>query len=438
MLVRWYLLLSENNFDLIVNQSSIIILKRQHLVHTQIKTNPAMWSALQHAKQAACGFARRHKKLLIVTGVGAACAGGAYYAYRRMLSEAERFTSQLQLQMAEHQRLQLALGSTADESRATVRRFLPRLKTRLYQLLDLESVVQELKTLDKTQKSRRNALWEDAKLLAVTRYVTALVAFGLWHLLVFAQVSIIGKRVFEKSRTTEQRERQEEQAHHAFLTSGLEYFLDEALGKIKSHVEAVVRDNTQLQSWKVSRKAAVRADELNELLQALFLAVLPSPAAVAAAEKQEDSPELHKWREFLIYPDKQKGQDERVISLLNDLWDLLESDLFMPALQHSLGFLCGNAFQDLDDVVYGPSKPEASVEGGNAAEPPQKKPAPPLAKLIPCLQAEMNKLLLSSGPDSYAAKYSQGVGEMEAFRNFYEAIFFEQSAQDSYMGAALI
>ncbi|EGZ16190.1 hypothetical protein PHYSODRAFT_334375 [Phytophthora sojae] len=406
-----------------------------------------MWSALRHACEVVdvCGFARRHKNLLIATGVGAACAGGAYYAYRRVVGEAERFTQQLQLQMAEHQRLQLALGSTADESRATVRRFLPRLKARLFQLLDLESVVQELKTLDKTQKTRRNALWEDAKLLAVTRYVTALVAFGLWHLLVFAQVSIIGKRVFEKSDAAaalserqKQREQAEEQAHHAFLTSGLEYFLDEALGKIKAHVEAVVRDNKHLQGWKVSRKAAVTADELNELLQALFLAVLPSPAAVAAAEKQEDSAELRKWRAFLIYPDKQKGQDEHVISLLNDLWDLLESDLFMPALQHSLGFLCGNAFQDLDDVVYGPSKPEPRVVEDSAAEPPQKKPAPPLAKLIPCLQSEMNKLLMSSGPESYAAKYSQGVGEMEAFRNFYEAIFFEQSAQDSYMGSALI
>ncbi|KAG7391898.1 hypothetical protein PHYPSEUDO_003104 [Phytophthora pseudosyringae] len=396
-----------------------------------------MWAAVQHA----CGFARRHKKLLLATGVGAACAGGAYYAYRRMLGEAERFTQQLHVQMAEHQRLQLALGSTADESRATVRRFLPRLKTRLYQLLDLESVVQELKSLNKTQKSRRNALWEDAKLLAVTRYLTALVAFGLWHLLVFAQVSVIGKRVFERSKATDlsarlqQREEAEERAHHAFLSSGLEYFLDEALGKIKTHVEAVVRANEQLQAWKVSRKAAVRADELNALLQALFVAVLPSPAAVAAAEKHEPSAELRKWREFLIYPDKQKGQDEHVISLLNDLWDLLESDLFMPALQHSLGFLCGNAFQDLDDVVYGPSKPEVE---DTAAEPPKKKPAPPLAKLIPCLQAEMNKLLLSSGPDSYAAKYSQGVGEMEAFRTFYEAIFFEQGAQDAYMGSALI
>ncbi|GMF24699.1 unnamed protein product [Phytophthora fragariaefolia] len=346
--------------------------------------------------------------------------------------------------MAQHQKLQLALGSTADESRAAVRRFLPRLKARLVQLLDLESVVQELKALDKTHKPRRNALWEDAKLLAVTRYVTALVAFGLWHLLVFAQVAIIGKRVFEKSQAPalserqKQREQAEEQAHHAFLTSGLEYFLEEALDKIKDHVEAVVRDNKQLQSWKVSHKAAVTADELNELLQALFLAVLPSPAAVAAAEKQEDSAELRKWRAFLIYPDKQKGQDEHVIGLLNDLWDLLESDLFMPALQHSLGFLCGNAFQDLDDVVYGTSKSEPRVEEDNTAEPPQKKPAPPLAKLIPCLQSEVNKLLMSTGPDSYAAKYSQGVGEMEAFRNFYEAIFFEQSTQDSYMGSALI
>ncbi|RLN75045.1 hypothetical protein BBJ28_00012669 [Nothophytophthora sp. Chile5] len=382
--------------------------------------------------------------MLITTGVGAACVGGAYYAYRRMLGEAERFAQQLQLQMAEHQRLQLALGSTTDESRATVRRFLPRLKARLHQLVDLEGVVQELKTLDKTQKAQRNALWEDAKLLAVTRYFTALVAFGLWHLLVFAQVAVIGKRVFEKSKTASaaavsdrqrQREKDEERAHHAFLSSGLEYFLDEALGKIKSHVEAAVRANKQLQTWQVSRKAAVQRDELNELLQALFLAVLPSPAAVAAAESQEASPELQMWRAFLIYPDKQSGQDEHVISLLNDLWDLLESDLFMPALQHSLGFLCGNAFQDLGDVVYGPSDVESTLVDPEAEkeEKQKQKPAPPLAKLIPCLQAEMGKLLLVSGPESYAAKYSQGVGEMEAFRNFYEAIFFEQGGQDAQL-----
>uniref|UniRef100_A0AAV1UDJ0 Peroxisomal biogenesis factor 3 n=1 Tax=Peronospora matthiolae TaxID=2874970 RepID=A0AAV1UDJ0_9STRA len=401
-----------------------------------------MWSALQRAKQATCGFVRRHKKLLVVTSVSAVCTGGVYYAYVRMRGEAERFTEKIQQQMAEHQRLQMALSSTADESRATVQRFLPRLKTRLYQQMDLEKVVQELKSLDKTQKMERNALWEKAKLLAFTRYLTTLVAYGLWHLLVFSQVAIVGKRVFEKSKRLQVvelfREEAEEQAHHVFLSSGLEHFLDKALGKIRTHVETVVKNNTDLRAWQVSRKVAVQAEELNQLLQALFLAVLPSPAAVEAAATHEELPELSMWREFLTYPEKQKGQDEHVISLLNDFWDLLESDLFMPALQNSLGFLCGNAFQDLDDVVYGSSNAVNRPVEDNAADVLIKKPAPPLAKLIPCLQAETNKLVLSSGPDSYAARYSQGVEEIEAFRSFYEAIFFEQSAQDSCMGPALI
>ncbi|TDH67112.1 hypothetical protein CCR75_006201 [Bremia lactucae] len=402
-----------------------------------------MWSALRHAKQAACSFARRHKKMMIATGFGAACAGGAYYAYLRMLNEAERYSQQIQEQMAEHQRLQLALGSTAEQSRATVRRFLPKIKARLYQLLDLESVVKDLKTLDRMQRSRRNALWEDAKILAVTRYVTSLLAFGLWHLLVYAQISIIGKRLFESKKAErierqKKREEAEERARHIFLTSGLEYFIEEALQKIKTHVEVVVKDNKQLQAWKVSQKTAVIADELNELLQDLFLAVLPTPDAVSAAGKQESSAELRKWQEFLIYPEKRNGEDEHVISLLNDLWDLLESNLFLPALQHSLGFLCGNSFQDLDDVVYGQGKFESQTVDSSTAKPFHKNLAPPLAKLIPCLQAEMNKLLLSSGPNTYAAKYSQGLNEIEAFQNFYEAVFFEQSAQDPYIGPAII
>lgn len=391
----------------------------------------SMWSALQHAKVQAVGFARRHKKLLVATTVTAACAAGAYYAYTRMMHEAEKFTQQLQRQMAEHQRLQLSLASTTEESSATVQRFLPRLRSRLYALVDLESVVQELKALDKTQRSRRNALWERAKTLALTRYFTALVAFGLWHLLVFAQVAVIGKRVFEKSKASadgfgftsrEAEEKAHAAAHHAFLASGLEYFLDEGIEKIKSHVERVVASNEQLQSWEVSRKAKVEREELNELLQSIFLTIMPSPTG----GRDESADELTLWRSFLIYADKKPAQNEHVISLLNDVWDLLDSDLFAPALEHSLGFLCGNAFQDLNEVVYGvvaSEGPRFIEEEDEEAR--RTKPAPALAKLIPCLQVEIGKLL-ASGPESYVVKYSQGVGEIEAFRNFYEAIFFQQ------------
>lgn len=171
--------------------------------------------------------------------------------------------------------------------------------------------------------------------------------------------------------------------------------------------------------WEVSRKAKVEREELNELLQSIFLSIIPFNEVSLSSE---NAPELTLWRSFLIYADKKPSQNEHVISLLNDLWDLLDSDLFAPALQHSLGFLCGNAFQDLNEVVYGFTTQRIIEEEEEAR---LAKPAPALAKLIPCLQAEISKLL-SSGTDSYVVKYSQGVGEMEAFRNFYEAIFFQQ------------
>ncbi|KAJ0394061.1 hypothetical protein P43SY_002162 [Pythium insidiosum] len=381
-----------------------------------------MWSALEHATASVCGFVRRHKRAVIATGVVTLCAGGVYYGYRRMLSEAERFTQQLRVQMAEHQRLQLALASTTEESNATIQRFLPRLKKTLYQLIDLESIVHELKALDKSDKRRRNELWDQAKRTAVTRYFTALIAFGLWHLLVFAQIAIIGKRTFETSRKApspgggDADDQQRLTAQHAFLASGLEYFLDHGLQRIKAHVEAVVAANEQLQAWDVSRKARVDREELNELLQAVYLAILPPQTG----SHTDDQSAL--WRSFLIFPDKRPGQSEEVISLLNDLWDLLESDLFGPALQHSLGFLCGNAFQDLNEVVYGVTS-HRFVDAEAAAQP---KPSPALAKLIPALQTEVNKLLTNADGDSYLVKYSQGVGEMEAFRAFYEAVFFQQ------------
>lgn len=211
-----------------------------------------MWSALEHATARVCGFVRRHKKLVVTTTVTAACMGGIYYGYKRMLQQAEQFTTQLQRQMAEHQRLQLALSSTTDESRATIQRFLPRLKKTLYALIDLEKIVAELKALDRKNKTERNALWEQAKITAFTRYFTALIAFGLWHLLVFAQISIIGKQTFEKHKGVNNRTADEEQAilsaQHTFLASGLEYFLDHGLGRIHDHVEGVIAANSQLQS----------------------------------------------------------------------------------------------------------------------------------------------------------------------------------------------
>ncbi|TMW56860.1 hypothetical protein Poli38472_006870 [Pythium oligandrum] len=392
-----------------------------------------MWSALEHATARVCGFVRRHKKLVVATGVASLCVGGVYYGYKRMVTEAERFGLQLQRQMAEHQRLQLSLASTTEESNATIQRFLPRLKKTLYQLVDLESIVQELKTLDKAQKPKRIQLWEQAKLTAVTRYFTALIAFGLWHLLVFAQIAIIGKRTFEKNKNEWESTRREADEHqalaaqHAFLASGLEYFLTDGIARIQKHVESVVAANEQLQTWEVSRKLKVERDELNELLQSIYLSIIPTDGTQSAEVEAL-------WRSFLIYPDKRDDQDEHVISLLNDLWDLLETDLFGPALQDSLGFLCGNAFQDLNEVVYGcTSRRFVETEEELRAQGQQQKASPALAKLIPALQTEVNKLLTNSGPESYLVKYSQGVGEMERFRNFYEAIFFMQEEDEAVM-----
>lgn len=212
-----------------------------------------MWTALRHAREAVCGFARRHRRVLIAATVGAAAVGGAVYAYRRVVSEAERFSQQMQRQLVEHQRLQLALRSTTDESAAAVRRFLPRLRARLYALTDLEAVVAELKAGRKGDRVKRNELWEDAKRLALARYLTALLAFALWHLLVFAQLAVIGKRVFERGKNGDNggisTVDEEDKAHHAFLASGLEYFLDDALDRIKDHVELAVNNSALLQSY---------------------------------------------------------------------------------------------------------------------------------------------------------------------------------------------
>jgi peroxin-3 len=266
-----------------------------------------MWDALTHARNRICGFARRHKKMVVFTGVTALCGAGAYYAYRKMLNETEKFGLQLQKQMAEHQILQYSMLKTQEESHAAVKRFIPSLKKRLYKILDLEQIVTSLKELDKNEKKKRNELWEEAKIigkllkkytyythtvyfsshktmtLGITRYLTGTYAIALLHLLVFAQLSIMGRRSFEESAKkkhlqqlqghshnnnstdsrpflsgsntaenssggemdnhNEMKEKKEiiNAAQHEFLASGIEYFLENGLEKLCIHVQKAVK-----------------------------------------------------------------------------------------------------------------------------------------------------------------------------------------------------
>ena len=99
---------------------------------------------------------------------------------------------------------------------------------------------------------------------AFVRYFVGLYAFALLHLLLYAQLSIVGMRSFEtpiKKKVhalaaedgahsmddAEEINPKEEAAKHEFLSSGLEYFLGTGLTKLKDHVDAAVAANDTLE-----------------------------------------------------------------------------------------------------------------------------------------------------------------------------------------------
>jgi hypothetical protein len=146
------------------------------------------------------------------------------------------------------------------------------------------------------------------------------------------------------------------------------------------------------------------------------------------------------WRECLIYSDKKSSQNEEVISLLNDLWDLYDSPLFTDALREVLDFTFNLTWKELQEAVYVKknTQEDLTTTDTDAADtettimstsissppsPPSHPSSPPLAKLIPQMKAALASVFQKTKSTTLE------ISSLPHFHTFAEAVFFQHDPE---------
>ncbi|CAN0041648.1 unnamed protein product, partial [Phaeothamnion confervicola] len=185
-----------------------------------------MLQAIGGAAQAVGRFARRHRRALVIGGLAGAAVAG-YWRVRSLLHEAEALQRALRLRALEEDRYRRYQARAKTECLTAVVNFLPTLRKRLFETVDVNGPVRELKQLRRVSRSpggnsgcgngsgsgsatggdghespeedpREAELWEEVKVTGLVRLMTALYVFSALNLMLRLQLHILGRHSFEE------------------------------------------------------------------------------------------------------------------------------------------------------------------------------------------------------------------------------------------------
>ncbi|XP_060584905.1 peroxisomal biogenesis factor 3-like [Ruditapes philippinarum] len=134
-------------------------------------------------------FVRRHKKKIVF---GAIFLIGGRYFYHYIGKKLKDFQNKEAAECLEYARRQHHFDNNQRTCNMTVLSMLPTLRERLRALLNTEEITENLKSspADKVQ------LWEDLKILSLTRVITVVYACTMMCLMLRVQLNIIGGYMF--------------------------------------------------------------------------------------------------------------------------------------------------------------------------------------------------------------------------------------------------
>ncbi|XP_045160038.2 peroxisomal biogenesis factor 3-like [Mercenaria mercenaria] len=134
-------------------------------------------------------FVKRHKKKFIF---GAVVLFGGRYFYHYVARKLRDFQDKEAAECLEHARRQHHFDNNQRTCNMTVLSMLPTLRERLVTLLNTEEITEKLKSspTDKVQ------LWEDLKLLSLTRVIVVVYACTMMCMMLRVQLNIIGGYMF--------------------------------------------------------------------------------------------------------------------------------------------------------------------------------------------------------------------------------------------------
>lgn len=396
-----------------------------------------MWQAVRDASRSTCRFLKRHRRTIVIGGVTAAAVSIAYWRASEFLSEVRGMRDDLERRLWMKQRRARGVERASRECLTAVESFLPTLRARLGTLVDTNAAIKRLKELrnDPLYKNKRNALWEELKLNAFTRWAAMIYAASFLNLLLRMQVHVLGRQaLLEEHKLGGKAAEMDRDQRHRLLSLTYEYLLGDGLQALVTACNDAV--SKALGDWTVATQKKVPFEALQDVLESIRSAIEDPAAAEAPADapgsahRADDgaggafdarSPLLR----YMIHPRSRTAdaQSASVRRCLQETWDLAESPMFHLAMQETLDAVFGAAAARLRDAYFVADAAVRDASGGSGETPrePEQQAGggttggdaglvllePPLAHVITAIQKESAKMLevMPSGeaaPDAMA------------------------------------
>ncbi|KAL9658272.1 hypothetical protein ABK040_015595 [Willaertia magna] len=311
------------------------------------------------------GFFQRHKRKFfiggIATGVLSVGAGVFYYWYKTKKDESQERAKR-------EQQMRYLFNENKKTSKIALLSILPNTLEYLLQSYPIETLMEELK-IKKNQltSDKKKEIWEQIKIQSFTRVITSLYSLCLLDSLICIQVSMIGRHLYMehtfKNKKIEEGIEDELLKNHLSLSTDrisqqrfLNYaghFQKNGIIKLQNIIEQHVKNHVS----NLSLSHQFSPNDFKELIESI--------------RKQIDN-QFENQSDLLLnilFPSSiQEEKDEKVLILLNELSDLLESPEYLNVSKET----CNSAFHLFYERVenYMIKFTQSNLQNNNTLQPP--------------------------------------------------------------------
>ena len=182
-------------------------------------------------------FLSRNKGFLIGAGVAGIATGYAGYLLFKTMKEKlqpERLLAEVTKEMEKEQYRGVVYTQTQEQCAQLTMQFLPALKARLLSLLDINTLVSDLK------QGGDMHLWEELKIVAFARVVVGACAMSILNIVVRLQVTILARNSFCENKKYNKNDIISNSVRERYLALGVETFINTKLPLLVKDIKAML------------------------------------------------------------------------------------------------------------------------------------------------------------------------------------------------------
>ncbi|XP_056020374.1 serine/threonine-protein kinase RIO1-like [Ostrea edulis] len=334
---------------------------------------------------------KKHRRKFIYGGM---FIGGVYMAYRYAHRRMKEIQEKEANECLTHARRQHHFDSNQRTCNMTVLSMVPNLREILQQMFDTESITEILKS----NPSNKLELWEELKILSVTRMVCVIYACSMMSLLIRVQLNVIGGYIYLQNNNSSAQDKERPESlpfqqgtpiipkpvQERYL-SEIKYLMDKGICQLGELIKSAVKKEIS----SISLKEQLTLHNVESCLEHI-------------RERLETSPEISSLSSptlqlcpYMFPPENssftvhQGTDDEMYECLMQETRDILESADFHTVLKTCLD----RGFQKLLDLLADSYKTNLQTSDlNNSHNTDYLQGGIPMAKLIPIFNGSLYKL----------------------------------------------